>query len=166
MNPSLHLLPPVAQGAQQLRNQAAADAWPNAVRFRDTPGRRAGKVAERAAYERGEAAPVRGATATAVAADGRFEGFGGYQQALGWNDLTPEQRLMAAKGNFIQAPLGGHVRNWAAQQGQDWINHRGGQTAEQVAAGVLATGVGSWGLLSAIDALNGDSQTPGTMPMV
>lgn len=68
---------------------------------------------------------------------------------------------------FWSAPGGGHIRS--ALQGREVFGHTitGGQAriAEQAAMGVLATGVGSWGLLSAIDALNGNPQTPGTMPM-
>ena len=68
----------------------------------------------------------------------------------------------------LSAPLGGHLRS--ALQGQEVFGHTitnaQARMAEQAAA-VLATGVGSWGLLEAIDALNGDpQQTPGTMQMV
>ena len=78
----------------------------------------------------------------------RFSGY--LQNPL---DSLGRQRMLE---QFIEAPLGGHVRRLLGDS----------QVAEQAAAGVLATGVGSWGLLSAIDALNGDSQTPGTMPIV
>lgn len=69
----------------------------------------------------------------------------------------------------LSAPLFGHLRS--ALQGQEVFGHTitnaQARMAEQAAAGVLATGVGGWGLLEAIDALNGDpQQTPGTMVMV
>lgn len=82
------------------------------------------------------------------------------------NPLEEEGRQAIAR-QFLSAPLGGQLRS--ALQGQEVFGHRisnaQARIAEQAAAGVLATGVGSWGLLSAIDALNGDPQTPGTMPM-
>jgi hypothetical protein len=83
------------------------------------------------------------------------------------NNPFDEQGREAMLRQFWSAPLGGHVR--AGLQGQEVFGRRitNGQArvAEQAAAGVLATGVGSWGLLSAIDALNGNPQTPGTMPI-
>jgi hypothetical protein len=65
---------------------------------------------------------------------------------------------------LMSAPLGGHVRS--ALQGQTLplmenpINNHQARLAEQALAGVLATGVGGWGLLSAIDALNGGEPEP------
>lgn len=69
----------------------------------------------------------------------------------------------------MEAPAGGWVRR--GLEGQEVFGHTitnaQARMAEQAAAGVLATGVGGWGLLEAIDALNGDpQQTPGTMVMV
>lgn len=82
---------------------------------------------------------------------------GGRDRLAGYlsNPMTHlgRQRMLE---QVIEAPLGGHVRKLLGDN----------RLAEQAAAGVLATGVGSWGLLEAIDALNGDpQQTPGTMPM-
>lgn len=65
---------------------------------------------------------------------------------------------------LMHAPLGGHVRH--ALQGQTLplmdrpVTNMEARIAEQALAGVLATGVGGWGLLSAIDALNGSDPDP------
>jgi hypothetical protein len=84
------------------------------------------------------------------------------------NNPFDEQGRRAILRQVISAPGGGHIRS--ALQGQEVFGHTitnaQARMAEQATVGVLATGVGSWGLLSAIDALNGDNQTPGTMPMV
>ena len=99
-----------------------------------------------------------------------------YQQegrghGLGYlNNPFDEEGRQAIGRQFLSAPAGGHIRS--ALQGQEVFGHTitGGQArvAEQAAAGVLATGIGGWGLLSAIDALqsNNTPQTAGTMAMV
>lgn len=83
------------------------------------------------------------------------------------NNPLEEDGRKAMLSQLMSAPLGGHLR--AALQGQEvlgrTITNAQARMAEQAAAGVLATGIGSWGLLSAIDALNGNQQTPGTIPM-
>lgn len=65
------------------------------------------------------------------------------------NNPLDEAGRAAIVHQFLVDPLGGHVRRLT-----------GHQLAEQAAAGVLATGVGGWGLLSAIDALNGAPAAP------
>ena len=103
---------------------------------------------------------------TAYQGQGRGH-LGGYMN----NPLDAEGR-QAAMQQFVHAPLGGHLRS--ALQGQaipgfdHTITNKEARMAEQAAAGVLATGIGGWGLLSAIDALqsNNTPQTAGTMAMV
>jgi hypothetical protein len=83
------------------------------------------------------------------------------------NNPFDEQGRQAILRQAVSAPMGGHIRS--ALQGQEVFGHTitNGQArmAEQAAA-ITASGVGAWGFLGAIDALNGDSQTPGTMPIV
>lgn len=148
-------LPPVAENAQQRRAQAAAAET-------EREQRRAQRVESQAAYGRGEASAP--SSPEPVAAAGRSSGFGGYAQAFNpLNGLGPGERFAAAKNNFLEAPLGGVVRDWAAQQ--DWAKHRQGRTAEQAAAGLLATGVGVPMFLAAVDGLNGPTQSQGTIPL-
>lgn len=98
-----------------------------------------------------------------------------YQQegrghGLGYlNNPFDEDGRQAIARQFVHAPAGGHIRS--VLQGQEVFGHTitnsQARMAEQAAAGVLATGIGGWGLLSAIDALqaNNTPQTPGTMGM-
>jgi hypothetical protein len=83
------------------------------------------------------------------------------------NNPFDEQGRQAILRQMMSAPMGGHIRS--ALQGQEVFGHTitnaQARMAEQAAA-ITATGVGAWGFLGAIDALNGDSQTPGTMPIV
>jgi hypothetical protein len=83
------------------------------------------------------------------------------------NNPFDERGRRAILRQVISAPGGGHIRS--ALQGREVFGHTitnaEARMAEQAAV-ITATGVGAWGFLAAIDALNGDSQTPGTMPIV
>lgn len=80
------------------------------------------------------------------------------------NNPLEEAGRQAIAQQLMAAPLGGHVRH--ALQGQTLplmdrpVTNMEARIAEQALAGVLATGVGGWGLLSAIDALNGGDPDP------
>ncbi len=87
----------------------------------------------------------------------------GHMAGYANNPLDPAGREAIVR-QLTRAPLGGHVRR--ALEGHTLpmmhqpVSNEQAHMAERALAGVLATGVGGWGLLSAIDALNGGEPEP------
>lgn len=83
------------------------------------------------------------------------------------NPLDAKGRARMGR-QFMNAPLGGHVRR--GLEGQELFGHTvtGDQAlmAERAIAGAMAVGIGVPTFLAGVQQLTGDQQTPGTIPMV
>lgn len=84
---------------------------------------------------------------------------------MSWGSAPGRRRAMY---QMSQAPLGGHVRR--AAEGAEMFGHKitpeEALNAERALAAVAYGGVGSVMALAAIDALNGNEQSPGTIPII
>lgn len=92
----------------------------------------------------------------------QIQGFQGYLN----NPLEDAGRERIAQ-QFMQAPLGGYVRDGLA--GREVFGHtitnQQARTTEQVLAAAMATGIGVPTFLAGVQGLMGDQQTAGTIPM-
>lgn len=122
--------------------------------------------AEDIAASRGSATHLDARAAEQAARQGQVDAAYQYGQQYLNNPLDAKGRARIGR-QFMNAPLGGHVRR--GLEGQELFGHTvtGDQAlmAERAIAGAMAVGIGVPTFLAGVQELTGDQQTPGTIPM-